>query len=388
MQRLKVLLFSPFGCGEQYNGLATFSHRLYARDPNRFEITLVHGRRIQEPTPVIAESVYLREFEPGLLALYRWVRDSKKWLRENASRFDVMFGLLGFHCTMVPAHYADTQLGLPAAVLIANESLDLGGKGGLKDILRLPQKRQKMATEISKVVGMSREIRDELRSYGVAEDRIADIPMGADLTRFKPPSAEEKARLRKEFNLGSSKVIAFSGLVCPRKQPDFLIEAIGRSQKEGHDWQLLIAGPEGEQVYIQKLRQRAEELGVVDRVHWIGFTYEIERVYAAADVYSLPSTNEGMPASVIEAMATGLPVVITDFSSCHDVVPTEREGVVVKQTDVDALYKGLEAFLENPERLRVGSKAAQEHSAKNFDAEIVLDRYEEMFHSISSRSRN
>lgn len=384
MRKLRVLLWSPFGCGEHYNGPASFSHRLYSTDPDRFEVTLVHGFASQEETPILQESVFLRRFEGGARGLYRWDRDAHRWLDTNAQRFDVLHGLTGFHMTMVPAHYAQTRHGLPAAVFIANANADLQSKGGLKGLLRLAQKRQRMAREVSAVIGMSREIREELRAYGIDEERISDIPMGVDLERF---SGEQTVNGRAAFGLGGARVIAFSGEVCSRKRPHLLVEALGLAQSQGLDWRVMLAGPEADEEYCQEIRSRAEVLGVSDRVHWIGFTRQIEKVYAAADVYCLPSSNEGMPASVVEALGSGLPSIITEFSSAHDLVPSTKEGAIVDASP-DAVFEGLRSFLEDSTRLAAGRVAARVHALNNFSAAAVLDRYEALFESISSRSRN
>lgn len=384
--RLRVLLFSPFGCGEHYNGPASFVHRLYSVDPGRFHLTLLHGLDDQSGSEILDETVRLRRFDAGPIGLSRWIRDAKRWLDDHASRFDVLHGLLGFHCTMAPAHHAETRLGLPAAVFIANHRLDLATRGGLKGLLRLGRARQRMATELSAVIGMSGEIRDELRGYGVPESSIADIPMGVDLDRFRRPDDADRARLRASWGLGESRVIAFSGQVSPRKRPHLLIEALAEGVRRGHDWRLLIAGPIEIEEYGRKCRELSEAKGVADRIVWLGFTRRIEDVYGASDAYCLPSINEGMPASVVEAMASGLPAVITGFSSARDLVLDDSMGRVVQDSSA-AVADGLEAVLRTPEIIERSSLAASNHARSRFDARNVLDRYETLFRSISSKPK-
>ena len=353
-------------------------------DPDRFDITLLHGLENQEESPAIDRSVFLRPYNSNSVGLYRWVSDAKNWLKAHYTEFDVLHGLLGFHCTMAPAHYADTVLGLPAAIFIANHTVDLGSKRGLKSILRLPQRRQKMAREVSNVIGMSTEIREELRGYGLDEHRISPIPMGVNLNRFKPASPEDRASLRDRFGLKQSKTIAFSGTLCDRKMPHLIVEALAKAHTDGKDWRVLFAGPEPENEYNKKTRELAQRLGVMDRIHWIGFTRAIEDVYAAADVYCLPSTNEGMPASVVEAMSTGLPSVITNFSSAHDLIPSKEIGEIVDGNS-DSVYKALDGLLENPDRLLIASKAARAHALAHFEVGSVLDQYEELFKSMMKK---
>ncbi|MCH2160397.1 MAG: glycosyltransferase family 4 protein [Phycisphaerales bacterium] len=379
MKKLKILLLSPHGSGEHYHGTATASYRLYAADPDRFDVTLLHGSAAQEQIPIFKEIVCPSILTGKPLDMIRWFIAVRKWLRGNAHRFDVLHTVSGFHIALGPAYYAETRLGLPTVVKIANHNNDLRARGGWKALLGLGKRRQRMVTEVTAMVGLSKEVREELRGYGVSEERIFAIPNSANLSRFKTPTPEARARVREEFGLEDSKVIVFSGQLSLRKQPHLLLEALGMAVKRGLDWRILFVGPEKDDEYGASLHAMMDELGIRDRVKMLGFSKEVEKAYQAADITCLPSMNEAMPSAVVEAMATGMPAVITDFSSASELVPSDDVGAIV-EPEGRAIFEALEGFLENPERLRAASKAAKERVVSNFDVQVVLDKYEEVFH--------
>jgi glycosyltransferase involved in cell wall biosynthesis len=387
MSPIRVLLLSPHGCGEHYNGPASFSHRLYGSDPGRFEITLLHGFGGQEPTPVIRSAVRLSPSPGSAIDLIRWVSRCKSWLRGHRSEFDVMHVLTGFHSTMLPAHYAQTELGLPVALFVANQHSDLGDKPGLRGLLGLARRRQRMARDLAAVIAMSSEIEAELAGYGIRHDRIWRIPMGVGLDRFRVANPLERANGKSGLGLGGRTVVAFSGQVVERKRPHLLIEAIAIAKRQGRDWGAVLAGPLGSPKYAEELNALVERHGLADRVKFLGFTREIENVYRAADAYCLPSENEGMPASVVEALASGLPCVITPFSGARDLVRSADVGAVVEPR-ADSIFEALDSLTTDGQGLERRRQCCRAHAESSFGSKAVLDAYDAMFQSIAFRSTN
>ena len=121
-----------------------------------------------------------------------------------------------------------------------------------------------------------------------------------------------------------------------------------------------------------------DELGIRERVKMLGYRKDIEVAYQASDITCLASMNEAMPSAVVEAMATGMPAIVTNFSSASELVATEKVGKIVEPTGED-IFNALELFLEDPERLASASQAAKDHIVKNFDVRVVLNKYEETF---------
>lgn len=98
------------------------------------------------------------------------------------------------------------------------------------------------------------------------------------------------------------------------------------------------------------LRQLAEELGVAERVHFLGFRTDVPEIYPAADLYLCPSFREGLNVSIMEAMASGLPVLCSDIRGNRDLVEREKGGLRCRPDDVDEFAQAIQTLLEHPER--------------------------------------
>jgi glycosyltransferase involved in cell wall biosynthesis len=154
-------------------------------------------------------------------------------------------------------------------------------------------------------------------STGLPEERIRLLPLPVDTDTFTPDAP--RACLRKELGISDGVLILFVGRVAPNKRLSVLIDALPLMQKPGRPAHAVIVGDHAD-VYeheMQRCLDRAGELGVADRVHFRG-QLPIERLqdaYRSADVLVMPSLHEGFCVPVVEAMASGLPVVAARSSA-------------------------------------------------------------------------
>ena len=98
------------------------------------------------------------------------------------------------------------------------------------------------------------------------------------------------------------------------------------------------------------LRKLAEELGVAERVHFPGFRTDVSEIYPAADLYLCPSFREGLNVSIMEAMASGLPVLCSDIRGNRDLIEHEKGGLRCRPDDVPGFARAIQALLKSPER--------------------------------------
>ena len=176
--------------------------------------------------------------------------------------------------------------------------------------------------------------RDFLARFSLRPERITAIPLAAD-PAFSPQSPEVIAALRARYHL-PEKFILYLGSNKPHKNLVTLIEAWAAVQGEVPDYTLVIAGAWLPQ--HPEPRQRAQALGIDDRVCWLGPLpgEDLPALYTAADAFVFPSLYEGFGLPVIEAMACGTPVACANTSSLPEVagdaavlfVPTRTEAVV------------------------------------------------------------
>jgi len=206
------------------------------------------------------------------------------------------------------------------------------------------------------------------QAMGVPSAKIFSMPYTVDNDRFMAASAEgatAAVRTETRTRLGLSSeapAILYAAKFDARKRPDDLMAAFGRLQREGIDGQLVMVGSG---VLEAKLRAMVAE-GGIRNVLFPGFVNqsELPKVYAACDVFVLPSENEPWGLAVNEAMCAGLPIVLSDEIGCaEDLVAGRRNGATFPAGDVDRLAAALRTFLVDPQvRARAG-KASLERIA-------------------------
>ncbi len=203
------------------------------------------------------------------------------------------------------------------------------------------------------------------------------IPNGADTELFRP-GADERAQ-------GPVKMF-FHGRVVFQKGLDVLFEALGKLPREAA-WELAVAG-DGPQ--RPGLEARARELGIADRVSFRGWMRrpELAAALREADLYVFPSRDEGMPNAVLEAMASGLPVVATRIAGSEELVAPEETGLLVPPDSPDELGNALARMLgitgNSPDTSstqaasalrRSMGQAARERVERDYSWRSVAERY-------------
>lgn len=379
---MRVLLWAPMGAGLHYDGAGTNAYHLYGAMPaGACSVTLVHGCAEQARLEVFCEQIFLGSLKRrAIVAQSQFLWHAKQWLSENHKQFDVFHGLHVFESTLLPALWAQ-RLGLPAVIKPANHRIGLSDVSRAASLLLIPQLRRKILRELSGLVAISSHIHTELTGYGIRPERIHKIPNGVDTRRFHPIPAANKNSLRKELKLNRQFVILFVGEISDRKRPHWILPGLKRLVDEGVDAELVLVGPVKDQACWSKLRQQAQSLHLVDRINWHGFVTEVERYYQMADVFVLPSQNEGMPNAMLEAMASGLPAICSPISGCSDVLGDGSCGRLVGS--IDSLSDTLIEYAQNRDALRHIAQAARDRMERQFALPIVAEQYLALFRQIS-----
>ncbi len=189
--------------------------------------------------------------------------------------------------------------------------------------------------------------REYLISYGGREDRCVHVPNSPDLDGLREQSARlwpQRETIRRELGLSEKPTIIFVGRLIHKKGVDLLLKALAHVIRTT-PCELLIVGDGPERDRLIDLSQR---LGIPSSVKFVGFRQprELLRWYCAADLFVLPARSEPFGVVVMEALACGLPVVVTTLVGCYpDVINSERVGRVVPPEDTTALAGALIAFL-------------------------------------------
>jgi glycosyltransferase involved in cell wall biosynthesis len=232
----------------------------------------------------------------------------------------------------------------------------------------------------SRVAAVSAPTRSQLAAaLGLAESRIEVIPNGIS---FQPG---RRARIREDLALDEDeRLILAVGNLYPVKGHIVLLEALAHLRKcDGVRWRMAIAGRGGEEA---ALRAFAQEQGIGDRLHLLGYRADVPDLLAASDLYVMPSLSEGLPMALIEAMFAARPVVASAVGGIPNVVTHGMNGLLVPPGDPKALAEALLRLLRSPaERQRLATAAYRRASAE-YSVEQMVDRYEELYGPAGDRT--
>jgi glycosyltransferase involved in cell wall biosynthesis len=221
-----------------------------------------------------------------------------------------------------------------------------------------------------RIICVSRELADECRGQGVPDRKLEVIYNAVSLDRFRPPRAEDRAAVRAELGIApDALVVGAVGRLNGVKCYDDLLRAVARLRDVPRLICLLVGdGEERESL----LRLRAE-LGLDGRALLAGQHSDVERMLWAMDVFAMPSWSEGQPLALLEAMATGLPVVATDVGAIPDTLDGTEAGILVHRRDVPALAQALCRFIGDPVA-RAGASRAARRLTHRFSVDQMVRR--------------
>jgi glycosyltransferase involved in cell wall biosynthesis len=168
----------------------------------------------------------------------------------------------------------------------------------------------------------------------------------------------------------------------PLKRIDLLLEAARAVLEDTHDVTFVIVGEGGEH---DRLASQAVSLGIADQVVFTGFRNDIGRILRSSDLFVLPSRTEAFPNVVLEAMASGLPVVATDVGSVGEMVEDGRSGVMVPAGDVGALQEAVKALLGDTERMRAFGDRGRKIVEEKYTLEQMCSKREALFSELLCR---
>jgi glycosyltransferase involved in cell wall biosynthesis len=248
---------------------------------------------------------------------------------------------------------------------------------GFGDTEALRQKRRRVwyrrailrASQV--VVAPSQTLAKIMREvWKLPEDRIRHIPNGVDVDRFAPA--------RRSRTNPDSVVIGTVGQLRREKRQDRMIEACAAAGAT-RDIRLVLVGDGPEQ---DALEQKARALRFEDRVAFPGRTAEPQGAYRQFDIFALSSSTEQMPLSVLEAMASGLPVLSTDVGDVKDMVSEANREFVTVWTDYKRSLERLAVDAELRQRLGAENRT---RCTKVYSLDRMVGEYEELYRQAAGR---
>lgn len=226
----------------------------------------------------------------------------------------------------------------------------------------------------------NREDRDSFVSQGILnqENTVVTPGSGVDLEKF---SVSPITRSADRF------VFFMYGRLIPAKGFDVLLEALGSlDQSARQKYECWIAGGlDGNQPASHALRARLEEATKRGTIRYLGHRSDISSLINQCDAVVLPSTyNEGVPRSLLEALACGKPIITTNWKGCRETLDGSRNGRLVEPHNCESLRAALVDFLAlSPAAIGEMGRASREFAEKKFDQRIVLRQYLDVIDRVS-----
>lgn len=261
--------------------------------------------------------------------------------------------------------------------------------GGIKRSLQRLHRRLPLDL-VDAVVVSSQEMRARLLEIG-AHTPVKVIPNGVDLLRFCPAGPAERREVRARLGLDpDATVILAIGPIIPRKGVDALVAAFTRLHRQFPTARLVLVGPRHDlarpdlQDFHRRLMGMIDDAGAGSRVHFTGPVSDVQAYLQAADLLVFPSRREGMPNVVPEAMATGLPVVLTPFTGLPAEFGKPGQEYILSDWAPETLAADIRRLLVDAELRRALGQAGRAWVAARLDLEQSLDAYMDLYRSLAN----
>jgi sugar transferase (PEP-CTERM/EpsH1 system associated) len=298
--------------------------------------------------------------------LYRALRALRPHIVQTHNWGTLLEGIIAAKCAGVP-------------LVIHAEHGTIQGSWGRLAMQRFLWRR------VHKVLCVSQAHRQRLaEAVGFPSDRLMPILNGVDINAFTPRPADKEA-IRADMGLELDPLyIGTVGNLRPVKNQTLLLQAAQQVCAKHHQVRVVIIG---DGPLREQLMRTAEELGIHKQVRLLGARAEIPDLLNALDIFVLPSLSEGLPMSILEAMACGLPVVATSVGGVPEVVVDGETGLLVPSQDVWQLVGALETLVQQATtRLKLGQQGRQ-RAVEYFSLPRMVHEYQTLYESLWRQQR-
>lgn len=360
----RVLLLSPWGASGGYSGPLTLMNRMWtevtARHPAT-RVTLIYRDRGVDATPAWADTVIpaLRSQGFGRMAQLRWMLSAAFWVLRYRRSVDVVHLQGAYLTNLVPALLARRGHVVMLPVL---EDGDLG------DLRHSPVKRwiaRRIGARARSGFALSDGIARELVSVGLHPERVARLSNPVDPRMISDDSDPRPPH--QPIRLG------FVGKLGPLKNPHLLIEAAAALRDKGRACEVHFFGPFASSSMEARLHTLVDDLRLGDVVDFHGFQSDILPAFELFDIFVLPSAQEGLPGSLMEAFAMGKPVIVTDVGSMAEYVRRADAGRVIR-AETDDIVEAVLSILE-VDTWTAAARNARSFASEQLDPRVVADQY-------------
>lgn len=231
--------------------------------------------------------------------------------------------------------------------------------------------------QLKAVICNSEMVKAEIiEHFDIDPKKLRVIYSGVDLVRFHPDQRQQRSAVLRKLNIPtSSTVYVFIGSGFERKGLATTLKSFTRLNNAAY---LIVVGYDKHQT---KYQQMATAFGVENRVRFLGAVDDVTPYYAAADVFVQPSLYDPFPNAVLEALASGLPVITSEKTGAAEVIENGVNGYVVDALAIDATADAMMQLQDRPQASKIG--AAARNTAENFDMHQMVQKLTALYKELS-----
>jgi sugar transferase (PEP-CTERM/EpsH1 system associated) len=225
-----------------------------------------------------------------------------------------------------------------------------------------------------------------IRSVGIRSDRVTQIYNGVDLKRFHPREGSRPSLGPPDFASAENLVIGTVGRMETVKNQLTLVQAfvhlLNQEPNARESLRLVIIGDGPLRMEAEKLLRDAN----ADRLAWLpGEREDVPAIMRSLDLFALPSLREGISNTILEAMASGLPVVATRVGGNPELVEERKTGLLIPPANSIALAGAIRSYLLHPELLSIHGQAGRKRAEDCFSLEKMVSGYTAVYDKLLER---
>ncbi|HOW36376.1 MAG TPA: glycosyltransferase [Candidatus Omnitrophota bacterium] len=214
---------------------------------------------------------------------------------------------------------------------------------------------------------------------GLSDKKKHVIPNGINIKAFVR-NRDKGAGVRQQCGIRENEiVIGTVGRLSKEKNQMMLIDAFKELAPKYSQLKLMIVGCGPEE---RKLKLMAESYRLKDRIIFPGFIADMPPVYQAMDIFVLTSETEGIPLTILEAMASWVPVISTRVGGVPKLIEHEKTGILIEKNNLRVLIAKLTDFVENHAKFKMFAENAFVYVQQNFSSEKMVEQYRKVYQSV------
>jgi glycosyltransferase involved in cell wall biosynthesis len=223
------------------------------------------------------------------------------------------------------------------------------------------------------LAAVSDSVSQRLTDFGISAKKIKIIANGIDVQAF------ERAQPLPTLVFSGNKVVGMVARLDLQKGFEYLLRAVRELCGTFNDLKMVIVGEGPDRTAIENMIQ---QYGLQSKVILAGQQSDMPGVYAAIDIFVLPSLNEGLPLTVLEAMAASKPVIATRVGAIPSVIKHGENGLLVDSKDADGLRNAIASLLTDSDLCRRMGSAGHDWVSRNYTSEVMALKYRQMYEEV------